>query len=122
MCWSAPSRGTAGKHTVGPEQHVAARRNDSGSDDLNPFQIEAGKMAADTQVGVIGTVAAWALKHKLFFCFSLLLNEFSDSLTSHLWTRDLQTHQNARSARYCINVSIMYINNEKLTITNDSIN
>lgn len=41
-----------------PEKHVAEDGNDSGSDDLKPFQIEAGKMAADTQVGVIRSAAA----------------------------------------------------------------
>lgn len=55
----APSRGAMQKLQTQALKHVALEDgNDSGSDDLNPFQIEAGKMAADTQVGVIRTAAA----------------------------------------------------------------
>ncbi len=43
-------------------KHAAEDGDDSGSDDLNPFQIESGKMAADTQVRVIQSVTAWTLK------------------------------------------------------------
>uniref|UniRef100_A0A673J661 EIF-2-alpha kinase activator GCN1-like n=1 Tax=Sinocyclocheilus rhinocerous TaxID=307959 RepID=A0A673J661_9TELE len=45
---------------LSPQKHVAEDGNDSGSDDLNPFQIEAGKMAADTQVS--DTLKRFAVK------------------------------------------------------------